>query len=216
MNIKIQKLIIILILIIILYKVLPEHKLETDLNESNEIIQEEIIENEEDILDIVEELNPTISSRSLEEPRQSEPVFATTYSDKLIQYVKDKEKFKPNAYLVPGETYYTIGYGHHGKDVKSTDTMSEQTAEKLLLAELDSARDFVLKYCDYLGSLTQGELDALVSFTYNGGAGMLQQLTGYKTRNKQEIAEHITAYTNNDMKGLVSRRAEELSMFKGE
>ena len=63
--------------------------------------------------------------------------------------------------------------------------------------------------------LTQNELDALTSFTYNGGLGMLQKLTNHKKRNKQEIAEHITAYTNGGMKGLVKRRAEEKKLFLG-
>lgn len=45
---------------------------------------------------------------------------------------------------------------------------------------------------------------------------MLQQLTANKTRSKEEIAEHITAYTSGGMRGLISRRAEDLKMFKGE
>lgn len=61
----------------------------------------------------------SISSRSLEQPRiaeniaeniDEEPVekYATTYSDYLINYVKDVEKFRNTAYKLDGETYWTI------------------------------------------------------------------------------------------------------------
>lgn len=84
------------------------------------------------------------------------------------------------------------------------------------MADLQGYVNLVLKKCDYL-DLTQGQLDALVSFTYNGGEGMLNELTKNGTRNAEEIAEHITAYTKSssekNRKGLLKRRLEEKEMF---
>lgn len=66
-------------------------------------------------------------------------------------------------------------------------------------------------------NLNQNQLSALVSFTYNAGYGNLKKLTADGTRSKEEIAEHITAYTKssseNNRNGLLKRRLEEKEMF---
>lgn len=199
-----RRLVIANIILIILLSIIP--KPEVKATEVEQIKTEE--DSIEQIIDAKEEEN---ASYEIEEAQM--PV--TTYSQELIEYIKSKEKFKSHAYLVEGETYYTIGYGYHKKSVKSTDVISEEEAYRLLIQELDIAKNDVFKQCDYLGNLSQNELDALVSFTYNGGLGMLQKLTADKTRNKEEMAEHWTAYTNGGMGGLVKRRNEELNLFLG-
>lgn len=87
------------------------------------------------------------------------------------------------------------------------------------MADLQGYVNLVLEKCSYL-DLTQGQLDALVSFTYNGGAGMLNQLTANGTRSAEEIAEKILNYTKSsseaNRKGLAKRRLEEQKLFKGE
>ena len=84
------------------------------------------------------------------------------------------------------------------------------------MADLQAYTDIVLKKCHYL-DLTQNELDALISFTYNAGQGSLNKLLANGTRSKEEIAEHITAYTKSssekNRKGLMKRRLEEREMF---
>lgn len=210
-----KRLIILNVIVYLSLYLLPSHNVNSKTIEIEQetiaIVQEEVIREE-------------ISSRSLEEPRTpvEEVVYATTYSEELVNYIKQPnvEGFKGTAYMCAEDSdnsnAYTIGYGHHGKNVKAGETITEEAADRLLRADLNGACQIVLKHCEYLGGLTQGELDALVDFTFNGGAGMLQQLTAHKTRNKEEIAEHITAYTNHGLRGLVSRRNEELKMFKGE
>jgi GH24 family phage-related lysozyme (muramidase) len=166
----------------------------------------------------------SISSRSLNETRAeiAEPQIelATTISQNCVDLVKKYEGLKLEAYKLDGETNYTIGYGHSGKDVKANQTIDIEEADRLLLADLKGYANTVLDYCSYL-DLTQNELDALVSFTYNCGLGNLHKLTANKTRTKEEIANHITAYTNSNSKankkGLADRRQAEKELFlKGE
>ena len=89
----------------------------------------------------------------------------------------------------------------------------------MFIADLQGYVNLVLKKCAYL-NLTQGQLDALVSFTYNGGEGMLNELTANGTRSAEEIAEKILNYTKSsseaNRKGLAKRRLEEQKLFKGE
>ena len=87
----------------------------------------------------------------------------------------------------------------------------------MLKADIKGYTDYVLKHCSYL-DLNQAQVDSLVSFTYNTGAGNLQRLTANGTRTEKEIAEHITAYTKSksevNRNGLKKRREAEKSMFE--
>lgn len=171
----------------------------------------------------------TISSRSSEEPRADAPdidvttiepqiVIATDISQEGINFIKQKEGYIPVATKLIGEKYYTIGYGHYGSDVQANQTITEEQAEELLKADLQGTVSHILENYEYL-ELNQNELDALVSFTYNCGIGSLNRLTANKTRTKEEIAEHITAYTKSESEvnrnGLQKRRNEEKAIFEG-
>lgn len=164
-----------------------------------EIEQANVVQVEEQIIEVA-----NVTEEDYVEP--------TTYSEELFEFVKSKEGFYAKAYKNEGEEYWTIGYGHYGADVKEGQTITEKEAEKLLRQELDDACKKTLKYCDYL-KLNQSQLDSLTSFTFNGGLGLLQKLTGYKTRDINEIANHIEAYTNHGLKGLIIRRSEEKEML---
>ena len=202
-----KRLVIINLLLIILLSVLPTEKelLATEEKEVKQLAQE--LFNEKQI------------SRSLEEPRETEPqiVIATEISQECIDFIKEKEGFREVAYRQnKNEKYLTLGYGHYGSDVKEGQTITQEQAERLLIADLKGYTEAVLKECEHL-ALNQNELDALVSFTYNCGLGNLKKLI--KNRNKEEIAEHITAYTKSgseaNRKGLLARREQEKEMFLG-
>ena len=149
--------------------------------------------------------------RELEEVKE-EPV-ATTYSQNCVDLIKHYEGFRDTAYLLEGETNYTIGYGHSGADVKAGQTITKEAAERLLIADIEGCCKFVL---DQDLDLNQNELDALVSFTYNLNPSNLRKLV--KDRTKEEIADHITAYTGSasesNRRGLEKRRASELKLYK--
>lgn len=206
-----KRLIIINILLIIALNILPkEVKVE-----AKEVIKTDVITQE------------VITSRS-SEPRQEhfvadnkmitnkEPV-PTEISQRGIDFIKQYEGFIPVATRLTGEQYLTLGFGHYGSDVKEGQTITEEQANELLKADLKGYTDLVLKHCSYL-DLNQAQVDSLISFTYNCGFGNLKKLTANGTRNEQEIAEHITAYTKSksevNRNGLKKRREAEKLMFE--
>ena len=201
-----KRLIIINLILILLILKLPEYKNKVEEFEVNN--QEQIVEQ-----------HSIVSSRSLTESRTvtQDIIKVTTISENCINLIKKYEGYKLKAYLNKGESYYTIGYGHHGQDVRAGQTITEEQANQLLISDLEYYSNYVLNYCNYL-DLTQNELDALVSFTYNTGVGNLQKLTKYQTRTKQEIAEHFLGYVNKGSiyeNGLTKRRIEEKNLFLG-
>ena len=201
------KILIINIILLSLINVLPKEKI-LDTVQVSVQVSEQV------------EKNFQISSRGgeLRQAPTEMSQLVTTYSEDLYEYIKSKESFKAEAYLLEGEKYCTIGYGHHGSDVKPGQVVSEEEADRILRADLKGISDFVLKYCSYF-EITQNQLDALTSFTYNGGPEMLQQLTANKTRSPEEIVEHIEFYTKSSSetfgKGLKNRRLEEKEIFLG-
>ena len=186
----IKKILVINLILIALIYYLPNKKLELKETISTKPILTEV------------------TSRSAE-PRQIEiKQIADTYSENCINLIKKYESFKEQAYLLDGETYWTIGYGHHGADVKKGQTITEEEAYRLLIAEVEGIKDYILKQGF---EFNQNELDSMISFAYNCGLGNFNRLT--KGRTKSEIAEHIESYTNKGMKGLIKRRAEEKELF---
>ena len=98
-------------------------------------------------------------------------------SNLLLEKLKDFEGLRLEAYLdaagVP-----TIGYGHTGRDVKLGDRITKYWADDLLCRDVEAAE----KAIDRLGlTLTQGQLDALVSFTFNLGIDRLAKSTLLQT-----------------------------------
>ena len=205
------KILIINIILLSLINVLPKEKI-LDTVQMGAQVGDQVTEQVEKAIQI--------SSRGgeLRQAPTEMSQLVTTYSEDLYEYIKSKESFKAEAYLLDGEKYYTIGYGHHGSDVKPGQVVTEEEADRILRADLKGTSDFVLKYCSYF-EITQNQLDALISFTYNGGPGMLQQLTANKTRSPEEIVEHIEFYTKSSSetfrKGLKNRRLEEKEIFLG-
>ena len=136
-----------------------------------------------------------------------------------LDLIKEFEGLRLTAYKpVAAEPFYTIGYGRYGPDVKPGMTITEAQAEAYLRQDVKQAEQSVNSsyYCPVTAQLTQNQFDALVSFTYNCGAGSLKQLCR-DSRTTRQIAEHILAY-NKDvngkvLQGLVRRRNAELALF---
>ena len=130
-----------------------------------------------------------------------------------IDLIKSFEGLTLTAYQLPGEQYYTIGYGHYGKDVKAGQRITEAQAEKLLAADLAKFEEWVNTIPPF--ELNQNQFDALVSFTYNLGPGNLQLLT--KGRTAEDLPYHMTAYTKSESEayrsGLLRRRLAERELY---
>jgi lysozyme len=106
-----------------------------------------------------------------------------------LNLIKTDEGFKPHLYDCPANDT-TIGYGHlvhHGpvcgvaSEAPFAGGVTEAAATALLTQDLAYAEHAV----EHLVTvpLTQGQYDALVSFTYNEGAGRLQTSTLLKVLN---------------------------------
>ena len=130
-----------------------------------------------------------------------------------LNLIKKYEGLRLKAYKpVSTEEHWTIGYGHYGADVREGMTITEAQAEEFLKKDCASA----VKAVNALKrNFTQNQFDALVSFTYNCGAGNLRKLC--KDRTIEEIGEKIVLYNKAGGKvlnGLVRRRNEEQALYK--
>ena len=96
-------------------------------------------------------------------------------SNLLIQKLKEFEGLRLVAYKpTKAERWWTIGYGHSAGHVKAGMRITEEKAEELLRRDLF----FVEKFVNGIPKVrTQGQFDALVSFTYNVGVGKLKRST---------------------------------------
>lgn len=135
-------------------------------------------------------------------------------SEKGIELIISFEGFSKRACkCVDSEKYYTIGYGHYGKDVEPKATITKKAALALLKKDLLSFEKKVDKY-NKVYNFSQNEFDALVSFCYN--VGNIDKLTINGSRTKKEIADAMLRYTHSggkELKGLVRRRTMERDLF---
>ncbi len=141
-------------------------------------------------------------------------------SQKGINLIKKFEGKHLEAYLCPAGVP-TIGYGHtgrvNGKPVALGMKISEKEAEDLLKKDLKMFEKGVLNCVKV--PLSQGQFDALVSFSYNLGIGNLQKSTLLRLLNKKkydEAAEQFKCWVkagNTTLNGLVKRRKAEKKLF---
>ncbi len=139
-----------------------------------------------------------------------------TISSAGIALIKQFEGCRLTAYkAVSTETYYTIGYGHYGSDVTKGMTITKAKADSLLVSDL-------AKFVSYVNNAAKGfnpnqnQFDALVSFTYNCGAGNLASLLGNGSRTAAQVSVKLLAYNKSGGKvlsGLTKRRAAEQVLF---
>ncbi len=141
-------------------------------------------------------------------------------ADKLgsngLNLIKEFEGLRLKAYRDPVGVL-TIGYGHTGSDVKPGMVISQQRAEQLLKNDTGWAQKAVRESVKV--PLTQGQFDALTSFTFNLGAGALRSSTLVKKLNtgdyagaQKEFGRWVHA-GGQVLAGLVRRRAAEAKLF---
>ena len=133
-----------------------------------------------------------------------------------LNHIKGHEGLRTTAYRDP-VGILTIGYGHTGADVKPGQKITEAQAEALLRKDVAWAENAVRKHVKV--PLTQGQFDALTSFTFNCGAGALQKSTLLKKLNAGDYAGAQAEFGKwvrgggRVLPGLVRRRNEEAQMF---
>ena len=135
-------------------------------------------------------------------------------SENGLNLIISFEGFCPKATkAVKTEKYYTIGYGHYGKDVGEKQTITKEEALTLLKKDMKRFETKVMKYNNCY-NFTQNEFDSLVSFAYN--VGNIDKLTAKGTRTKKEIADAMLLYIKsggNVLDGLRKRRIKERELF---
>ena len=103
-------------------------------------------------------------------------------SEKGLDLIRKYEGLRLAAYVCPGGKL-TIGYGHTGPDVTSGKKITAEQANALLVKDVqrfESAVNELVK-----APMTQGMFDALISFSFNLGAGSLKSsssLSDFPTR----------------------------------
>ena len=142
-------------------------------------------------------------------------------TDQGLTLIKRFEGFRANIYICPAR-WPTIGYGHvvrEGEGERFTDGIDERTAEDLLRWDVEVAEMAVLRLIDV--PLSDGQFDALVSFTFNLGAGALQRSTLRRRVNRGEHAMVPAEFRRwvwaggRKLKGLIRRREAEAALFAG-
>ena len=134
-------------------------------------------------------------------------------SSKGVSLIKQFEGCRLNAYKCPAGVW-TIGYGHTA-GVKGGDTITQETAEAYLRNDLAIYEKAVEKY-NGIYHFNQNQFDALVSFTYNCGAGNLKNLTQSGKCTIAQISAKLPLYNKAGgvvLRGLVRRRAAEKELF---
>lgn len=138
-------------------------------------------------------------------------------SDGGAAIIQKWEGFRPKAYQDSGGRW-TIGYGHTGT-AKPGMTITQAEADRLFRVDVASAETAVKNYIRV--PLKQYEFDALVSFTYNLGAGALQTSTLRSRLNKGEyeaVPYELMKWVHvgkTRIQGLVNRRADEGKLWRG-
>lgn len=134
-----------------------------------------------------------------------------------LALIKRFEGCRLKAYKpIPTETYWTIGWGHYGPDVREDQTITQPEADRLLAADCQRFADVVDDpvYCPQTARLNDNQRDALISFAFNCGAGCLKTLC--KGRTLAQVRDAMALYNKAGGKvlpGLERRRRAEQALF---
>lgn len=136
-----------------------------------------------------------------------------------LDLIKRFEGFSPTVYICSAG-YPTIGYGHVVKPQEQEQFVggiTPEQAEILLRQDVQTAERAVLRLITV--PLTDGQFDALVSFTFNLGAGALQRSTLRRKVNRGDHANVPAEFRKwvwaggRKLEGLVKRRKAESDLY---
>ena len=137
-------------------------------------------------------------------------------SNRGLDLIKSFEGCSLTAYRCPSNKW-TIGWGHTN-GVHQGMVITQAQADQFLFEDVQRFVNAVNQYQSRF-NFNQNEYDALVSFTYNCGAGSLANVMSC-CNTKQEIAEECKLYNRSSdgqiLNGLVRRREEEYKLFMSE
>jgi lysozyme len=133
-------------------------------------------------------------------------------SDKGIRLIQEFEGLATEVYDDVGGKP-TIGYGHLLRKGETYKKVTEEQATRILCEDLEAAEACIESCVDV--PLTQGQFDALCSFTFNLGCNALKRSSLLKSLNAGDYADaksRITAWHfvgEKPVAGLLRRRLAE-------
>lgn len=140
-----------------------------------------------------------------------------------IALIQNYEGLRTTAYKpLKNESGWTIGYGHHGPDVKPGSVCTEQWAYEQLLRDLRQVEHQLISAlnADEI-EVTQGQFDALCSLLFNLSGG-IRRLVKFKLWAKLKAGDvkgaaheflDINKAGGVEVKGLALRRRAEARLF---
>jgi len=136
---------------------------------------------------------------------------------KGLKLIKRFEGFSATPYFCSAG-HLTVGYGHLIRKGEIFKIISVQDAEILLRKDVETAEKAVLNLIDV--PLTDGQFDALVSFTYNLGYGALKSSTLRKKVNAEDhsaVPAQLNRWVHANgrkLLGLIRRREAEAELYQ--
>lgn len=144
-------------------------------------------------------------------------------SSQGIDLIQNYEGLRTTAYKpLKKESGWTIGYGHHGPDVKPGMVCTEQWAYEQLKRDLRQVEHQLISALNaYEIEVTQGQFDALCSLLFNLSGGIRRLVKfGLWAKLKAGDAEgaahaflNINKAGGVEVKGLTLRRRAEARLF---
>ena len=125
--------------------------------------------------------------------------FAYTISSKGKRFIKNQETCVLTAYW--DSNGYSIGWGHHGSDVKKGMKISKSQANKFFnkeIKEIEYSANRLRKSLRYKYTFSQNFFDGLCSFVYNCGESGVQKSEFYKRLKRCRMRNGVI--NKNDLK----------------
>ena len=153
---------------------------------------------------------------------------AYTISNIGKQFIKDQEKCALTAYW--DSDGYSIGWGHHGSDVKKNMKITKTQANKYFnndIKAIEDAANRIIKSLPYDYKFSQSFFDGLCSLIYNAGEFGVKKSEFYKrlsrcrvrngNMNKNDLSFAIAGVKTSRIscKGHISRRYDEHKLMLG-
>lgn len=129
--------------------------------------------------------------------------FGYSISNKGLEYIKKYEKCSLTAYW--DSNGYSIGYGHHGKDVKRGMKISKSQADKYFREDIKWVNEAINRLLNSLPvkhKFSQNFIDGLGDLIYNCGEGgvcnseFYKRLKNCRKNNKNDMNFTIAAIKN--------------------
>lgn len=120
-------------------------------------------------------------NKEIEQPKNISKSSSYRISNEGKAFIKKYEKCHLEAYPDLGGGY-TIGWGHHGKDVKKNMKISQKQADKYFEDDIKKTENYarlLIKNLPYKYEFSQEFFDVLCDLIYNAGIGKVKNSTFY-------------------------------------